>query len=59
MSRDYRPFLEDIRRACEKVIRYTAGFTFEQLVADERTMDAALRNLTIIGEAVKQIPQDV
>jgi hypothetical protein len=30
MSRDYRPFLDDIRRSCEKVIRYTDGMTFEQ-----------------------------
>lgn len=59
MSRDYRPFLDDIRRSCEKVIRYTDGLTFEQFVADERTFDAVLRNLAIIGEAVKQIPQDV
>src|SRR5947209_1428120 len=57
MSRDYRPFLDDIRHACEKVLRYTAGLTFEQFVADERTYDAVLRNLSIIGEAVKQVPQ--
>jgi uncharacterized protein with HEPN domain len=41
------------------VIRYTDGFTFEQFVADEKTLDAVLRNLAIIGEAVKQLPQDV
>jgi uncharacterized protein with HEPN domain len=35
------------------VIRYTDGFTFEQFVADEKTLDAVLRNLAIIGEAVK------
>src|SRR5919108_6092154 len=34
MSRDYRPFLDDIRRSCEKVLRCTAGSTFEQLMAD-------------------------
>jgi uncharacterized protein with HEPN domain len=58
MSRDFRPFLDDIHRACEKVVRYTAGQTFEQFVADEKTFDAVLRNLAIIGEAVKQIPQE-
>src|SRR5690348_12926572 len=58
MSRDYRPFLDDIRRACEKVVRYAAGQTFEQFVADEKTFDAVLRNLAIIGEAVKQLPQE-
>jgi uncharacterized protein with HEPN domain len=58
MSRDFRPFLDDIRRSCEKVLRYTAGMTFEEFVADEKTFDAVLRNLAIIGEAVKQVPQD-
>jgi uncharacterized protein with HEPN domain len=58
MSRDYRPFLDDIRRACEKTVRYSAGQTFEEFVADEKTFDAVLRNLAIIGEAVKQIPQE-
>lgn len=58
MSRDYRPFLEDIRNAGEKVLRYTAGLTFEQFLADERTFDAVLHNLAIIGEAAKQVPQE-
>jgi hypothetical protein len=28
MSRDYRPFLDDIRLAGEKVLRYSTGLTF-------------------------------
>jgi uncharacterized protein with HEPN domain len=59
MSRDYKPYLDDIRLACEKVIRYSNGMTLEQFLADERTFDAVMRNLAIIGEAVKQIPQDI
>lgn len=59
MSRDYRPFLDDIRRACEKVIRYAGGLSVEEFLADEKTFDAVLRNLTIIGEAVKQLPEAV
>ena len=30
MSRDYQPFLDDIRRSCEKVLRYTAGLTLDE-----------------------------
>lgn len=33
--------------------------TFDDFVADDRTNDAVVRNLQIIGEAVKQIPSDV
>ena len=32
--------------------------TFEAFIADERTFDAVIRNLQIIGEAVKNIPQE-
>ena len=57
-SKDYRPFLDDIRKSCEPVLRYTSGFTQEQFLADEKTYDATLRHLVIIGEAVKQIPEE-
>lgn len=59
MSRDHQLFLEDIRMLCEKIVRYTKGMTFDQFLADEKTFDAVLRNLTVIGEAVKHLPMDV
>jgi uncharacterized protein with HEPN domain len=31
--------------------------TFEEFVSDERTFDAVIRNLLVIGEAVKNVPQ--
>ena len=33
--------------------------TFEQFAADERTRDAVARNLEILGEAAKKVPDDV
>ena len=57
MSRDPRLFLEDIRESCAKIRRYTQGMTFEDFLRDEKTLDAVVRNLTIIGEAVKRLPQ--
>jgi uncharacterized protein with HEPN domain len=59
MSRNLELYLNDILTACEKVLRYTQGIDFEQFVADDRTFDAVIRNLQIIGEAVKNIPADV
>ena len=43
----------------EKVLSYSAGLDQEALVADERTYDAILRNLELIGEAATHIPGDV
>ena len=59
MSRDLRLYLTDILIAGEKILRYTEGMNFENFVADDRTFDAVIRNLQIIGEAVKNIPNDV
>ena len=59
MSRDPRLFLEDIRESCAKIRRYTQGMTFEDFLRDEKTLDAVIRNLTIIGETVKRLPQEL
>jgi uncharacterized protein with HEPN domain len=59
MSRNIKLYLEDIVFSCAKVLRYTEGMTIEQFVTDERTFDAVIRNLLVIGEAVKNLPQDV
>jgi len=59
MSRSVRLYLEDILTCCAKVKRYSQGMTFEEFQTDERTYDAVVRNLEIIGEAVKNIPEDM
>ena len=56
MPRDYKVYLEDILGAIQKIERYTRGLTFERFSRDERTVDAVVRNLEIIGEAAKQVP---
>ncbi len=37
-------------------MRYAEGLTLDQFKADEKTYDAVVRNLEIIGEAAKNIP---
>lgn len=58
MSRDLALWLSDIDEACARVTEYTAGMTPDQFVTDRKTLDAVIRNLEIIGEAVKQLPDD-
>ena len=55
MSRDEFMYLRDIASSCEKVTRFTKGLDFLDLIDDERTYDAVVRNLEIIGEAAKHI----
>ena len=59
MSRDYRLYLEDIQTSCAKILRYTGGMNVKKFVGDEKTYDAVVRNVEIIGEAVKQLPEDM
>jgi uncharacterized protein with HEPN domain len=56
MSRDPRLFLEDIREGCARIMRYTEGLDFEGFRTDQKTLDAVVRNLIIIGEAAKNLP---
>ena len=37
--------------SCAKVLRYTQGMSFEEFVADERTFDAAIRNLFALDKS--------
>ena len=57
--RDYQLYLQDILQAIESIGRYTKGYTFDQFQHDRKTQDAVVRNLEIIGEAVKRLPDEL
>jgi len=59
VRRDAAVFLDDIIEACEKISRYTSGLSIEQFRRDDRTIDAVVRNLEVIGEAAKNVPDDM
>lgn len=59
MPRDYKVFLEDILDASRKVVEYTAGVSQEQFFADRKTVEAVVWNLQIIGEAAKNVPEEI
>lgn len=60
MSRDATLWLEDILESGRLVLEWTREIpdatTFR---ADRRTVDAVLRNIEVIGEAVKHLPEDL
>src|SRR5882672_2632291 len=45
-------------RLDRKIQRYTVGLDEGSFFADEKTTDAVVRNLEIIGEAAKQLPAE-
>jgi uncharacterized protein with HEPN domain len=59
MPRDFEVYLEDMREAIRKIDSYTAGLSREQFAQDDKTVDAVIRNLEIVGEAAKMVPESV
>jgi uncharacterized protein with HEPN domain len=59
MPRDSRVYLEDILEATRKITTYTGSFSKATFLEDEKTIDAVVRNLEVIGEAVKKLPEDL
>lgn len=51
--------LEDILEAIGKIRTYTTGMTAEIFLADNKTIDAVIRNLEVIGEAAASVPADI
>ena len=50
--------LLDMKEAAEKILKYTKGLSFEDFLADDKTIDAVVRNFEIIGEASLRIDED-
>jgi uncharacterized protein with HEPN domain len=59
MPRDYKVWLEDILEAVGKIHAYMEGMSQKTFAADPKTLDAVVRNLEIVGEAIKKIPDEV
>ena len=57
--RDYKLYLDDMLEAATRIEKYTKGFSLEKLKKDNLTIDGVVRNLEIIGEAVKNIPSNI
>lgn len=59
MRRDYKVYLEDILEAAKSIRSYATGFSFMRFSKDKKTVDAVVRNLEVIGEAVKNVPPNI
>ena len=58
-SRRDQDFVLDIQEAIQRILEYTAGMDWERFIIDYKTQDAVVRNLEIIGEAAKNISDDL
>jgi uncharacterized protein with HEPN domain len=57
--RDWRFRIDDIIEAINKIDRYTGGIDFDSWLKDEKTIDAVIRNIEVIGEASSHLPKEI
>ncbi|KAA9022289.1 HepT-like ribonuclease domain-containing protein [Niallia endozanthoxylica] len=59
MQREPRVFLEDILTAAVKVEKFTKGLSYEDFINNDLVADAVIKNILVIGEATKNIPEEI
>ncbi len=57
--RDWEIRIRDILDAARKVIEHVKELDFDAFAADDWTVDAVLRNFTVIGEAARHVPDAI
>ena len=58
-KRAWKLFVEDILESIEKITDYIGNMGYDDFERDNKTIDAVVRNLEIIGEASSHIPDDI
>lgn len=58
-KRDVRLYLEDILEAIKKIEGFAQGMSPESFKQDVKTIDAVVRNIEVIGEATRKVPDEL
>jgi uncharacterized protein with HEPN domain len=59
MNREYGDYIQDIIDAMNKAIEFIKDLSYEEFAKDDKTIYATTRAIEIIGEAIKNIPEEV
>jgi len=57
--KDWKFRITDILECFARIQRYTEGMSFGEFELNELVIDAVIRNITVIGEATRYIPEDI
>jgi len=58
VRRDVEVYIEDIQESISKIEEYTKAVSRDDFFSNTQVQDAVLRRLEIMGEAVKNIPDE-
>lgn len=59
MTRNMTLYVKDIVQNMEDAEEFIQGFSYEAFVSDKKTLNAVVRAIEVIGEAVKNIPDSI
>jgi len=59
MKREFLDYIEDIIEAMNNAINFTQNIEYDDFLKDDKTIYAVVRALEIIGEAVKNLPDEI
>ncbi len=59
MKREYEDYLRDMLENAEKALSFVQGMDYDDFCTDDKAVYAVIRAFEIIGEAARQIPEDV
>jgi len=58
-KRDIKVYVRDILEEIKAIEKFVEGMDFENFKEDDKTSSAVIRKFEIIGEATKNIPQNI
>ncbi len=58
-KRSYELYITDILQSMERIENYISNMGYDEFIQNILVRDAVLRNLEVIGEAAKNIPEDI
>jgi uncharacterized protein with HEPN domain len=59
IKREYGDYVQDIFDSINDIESFIQGMTFNEFAHDQKTLNAVVRSIEIIGEAAKKIPAAV
>jgi uncharacterized protein with HEPN domain len=59
MKRTYADYIQDILSSLEEIEDFTKDMDFKTFITDKKTVNAVIRSLEVMGEAVKMIPEEI
>lgn len=59
MKRSVKLYIKDILEYMERAEGHIKSLNFEQFLKDDKTCDAVIRCIEVIGEATKNIPDEI